>query len=64
MITDFCKFFRAIDDDPLKKISGLTIRDIQNAREHIKNCDSCHVICERVASQSPPPKLSDNFGEN
>lgn len=48
MIEDYCEFFRNIEADPNKIVTGLTVRDFLKARMHLASCDECKGCAERT----------------
>lgn len=45
---EWCQFFRDIEKDPSKKVSGLTVRDFLQARAHLYVCEACQESTDRV----------------
>ncbi len=41
---NFCEFFKNIEKDPEAITPRLTVRELLQAREHIKTCQPCHDI--------------------
>lgn len=64
MINDYCEFFRNIEKAPEKIVSGLTIRDVYNLRDHLVTCDACFQITENMLANAPPQTFMDIAGEN
>lgn len=58
IIDDWCKFFREMEADPSAIVHGMTIGNYIDGSEHVKVCDSCNVIVERVTANAP--KEDDN----
>ncbi len=49
---DMCKLFRAIEADPLAPVH-LTVGQHLAAAYHVRECEECAAIVERVAAACP-----------
>ncbi len=60
---DFCEFFKAIERDP-KAIVKLTIGEYFGAAQHVKECQSCADIVDKVDSMNPDKDNTIGFNPN
>lgn len=60
----WCEWFADIEAAPENIVSGMTIRDVIAARDHLVNCDVCYDAMERLAAKTPPQTFMDLAGEN
>lgn len=59
---DWCKFFADIEANPYGITPRITVRQLYEAQEHVRNCDSCNLRVERVNARAP--KEPDGPGVN
>ena len=45
---DFCSFIEKIKQDPLQKISGLTVGNYYDLQDHIFECEKCGAIVDEI----------------
>lgn len=60
----FCAIIKKIQDDPFKKVEGLTVKIFSELQEHLKVCIECSntvdSICERYKNVSVDPNSEWN----
>ncbi len=61
---DWCDFFRKIEENPERIISGMTVGDMVGARAHASECEDCIARIDRVNAKAPPQTFMDIQGIN
>ena len=51
---DCCKFFRDIEKNPDKIVSGLKVKEYYEAKEHLKIYHNCAELSKKVLAQTVP----------
>ena len=64
MSEDICRLIQSIAAHPEAIVSGLTIRDYLEMREHVRECEKCHDSVEEVIKNSPPDEPTIGFNVN
>ena len=60
---DWCKYFGDIEKDHSAITPRITIRQLYEAREHVRGCDACNVRVNKVLAQAPKERFPER-GEN
>lgn len=58
--SELCNFIKAIQKDPLKKLEGLTVKDIYQLQEHLKECQECLRITDEIVEANKDVKSDPN----
>ena len=51
---EWCEFFKGIEKDPSKPVTGLTVRDFLQARAHLYVCEECDKRADRTLKSRKP----------
>lgn len=56
---DWCKFFADIQRNPDAITPPITVRQLQEAREHVRECTTCWAITEKVVKENEEPEFPE-----
>lgn len=54
---DMCAFFKEIEKNPKRLVTGLTVRDYVELSDHLEVCDECYEVVQRVDASNPHRSL-------
>jgi hypothetical protein len=63
-LSNICDFIQKIYEDPLKKITGLTVRNYMQIQEHMEQCPECCRKVDEVLARPEAPKTDIPFSIN
>jgi len=52
-----CAFFKEIEKNPKRLVTGLTVRDYVELSDHLEGCDECYKVVQRVDASNPHRSL-------
>lgn len=58
----WCTFINKIKQDPLQKVSDLTVGDYYDLQDHLLECDACWAIVNEIAEKYKDAPNDPNSG--
>ncbi len=61
---DYCAYFKSIEADPSAIAPPITVRQFQEVKLHLLQCDKCWEITEKLTEGEDGPENSIEWGIN